>query len=194
MSTAADLVRSKKQPLSETLERILRLGRVSGVGFEWRASCRDVFGDKTELPVFDNALDSPHNEAVVEVCVPPIDWLQLQMAAAESFIGESQGYRWLMEPVERAENTRDMAQKLSSGETDIPKPVLELDRDGNVTGFQEGRNRGVAAHYADIDWIPVAIVLNGSKTGGLAIASPLNGYEIEAELDAHRSTVMAQTN
>lgn len=179
-----------EEPLG-TLDRVMTLGEASGIEFDWRSSCGDIFTEYTDLPVFDSAIKNPHNEAVASVCVPPLDWLRLQMGAAESFGGGPATTSWLREPVERVENTQDMVQKIRSGSSDIPRPILELDRDGNITGFQEGRNRGVAAYYAGVDFMPVYFILDQTQTGGKLFLRPPHTHQIREYLNQRRSEVLA---
>lgn len=180
-----------RQELADRLDRIVRRGSVSGVDFRWQPDCPDVFDEWTDLPMFDSAIRNPHNEAVVEVCVDPVDWLRIQMGASEVFDGRSASVNWLREPIERRANTRDMVQKMRSGSSEIPKPVVELDRDGNLTHFQEGRNRGVAAYYADVGKMPVYFVLDRTKTGGSLLVNPPSRRRVREYLDQRRSEVFS---
>lgn len=147
--------------------------------------CPDIFADGTGIPMAESAIKSPYREAYVEVCIPPVGWLRLQMAAAEAAWGEPrEADQWLAQPVGREENTRDLAQQFQNPPTDIPKPFLELDGEGNITSFQEGRNRGVGAYYAGVDAMPVYIILDLRKNGGIEYASPPPPEKIRRYLDS----------
>lgn len=177
----------------EILRRRVEQGRVGSVEFDISpaGACPEIFDEMTGLPTFDSIIKSPGKSAAVRVCIDPIDWLRLQMAA--TLVRQRRVYPqdWLREPINRAENTAELVRLFQSGEGSVPAPVLELDREGSIRSFQEGRNRGVAAYYAGVERMPAWFVVNYSMTDGDAyILNVPSGRRVKEYLDSKEREVM----
>lgn len=151
----------------ETLARVLRLGRFSGLEAPVFGECDPIWDDLTDLPTFDRELKKGGVEMVwAEVCFTPLSWLRLQAGASAAAAGATTAEGFLAEPLMREEAVAAMVGEIRAGDRELPKPVLELDRQGNIRPFQEGRTRGVAAHYADVSLMPALVFLNPEKDDG----------------------------
>jgi len=171
------------QDARETLRSKLNAGRISGIEANFALDCPPVWDDLTDLPVFDREIKNNGVDMVfAEICVPPLTWLRLQAGAGRTEDAE----RFLFEPLLRGETLEDMIKEIEGRTREIPKPVLELDRNGDIRPFQEGRTRGVAAFYSGVQRIPVLVMLNTSKSDGKATLSPPSEFRLRGELEQNK--------
>lgn len=187
------LIKNDGTDHAEMLRKRLGDGEISGIEFRWGADCDRVFAEETGLAAFDSEFNSGgHKMSWATICVTPLTWLRFQLATtalrgSDRWMTED----WLTNGVtklsDRKEVGADFVEMIKSGERELPRPVLELDRDGNLTSFQEGRTRGIAAHYADVRLIDVYVATNRTKQASKSLVpTPPSEAEIAAILNGLR--------
>lgn len=148
---------------------------------------RPPFKYETDLPVFDDDLSAARrppgerlsqlNHAFVWVCSHPRTAQRAQAAAATRADPPRTGFSASAIDVDEFADPRRLSQSkidriregLSESEPVVPSPVIELDRDGGIRGFQEGRHRLYTADqmgWSRVNWL---IAAHHRKTDGVRL-------------------------
>lgn len=172
------------------LARQITQQAISGVSARVSFDCDPLWDEMTDLAEFDRELKQGGvNKVWIEVCYTPKTWLRLQMGAAEIRWGSVDAENWLWEPLHTdssIQRMQTMVRFLRSGDRALPKPLIELDAEGHLTSFQEGRHRGVAAHYAGVREMPVYVFLDPGNDRGKDGVDPPSEFRISAILEADK--------
>jgi len=142
-----------------------------------------VFTYRTEMPYFDaplnRAADAPERCKFVFCWVTMTPRTFLRLTAAASAVSWEKNPRTasvkaftkhVRRDIERGGEyitaLRAAVRAGAEGDPEVPAPVLELDRNANVRGMQEGRTRAVLADELGIRRVNVLLAANWKKTDG----------------------------
>ena len=153
----------------ETLADRLFAKSIAGVEVPVQIGCDRVFGEATELPIYDGNLahvdtpGSPYQSAYTTICITPERMLQIQYNLhAVKYDDINDFEEWL--PRLDSERIRIFREKLQADPADldrpVPRPVLAFDHDGNLSTAQEGRHRAAAAADLGIPLIDVYAMMH----------------------------------
>ena len=117
---------------------------------------------RTDVPIFDNSIvDSrnPQRDFNMRLkWISPQKFIEYQYEIEEVFTEAPNGMEMFWKGLER-DKVEDMKSKIKSGNP-FYAFVIEYDKRGNLTFFQEGRHRAVAMLELGIKRIPVYFAYN----------------------------------
>lgn len=155
----------------KTLRDRLFQRSIAGVEIPVRTGCDRVFGEETELPIYDGnlegAIGTPYQSAYATVCLTPLEMLQVQYQIGTVNNPEPATFEeWLPElSDQRLQTFQDkLQQDPETLERPVPRPVLAFDHDGDVSTAQEGRHRAAAAFNLGLGLIDVYVMVHHQVT------------------------------
>lgn len=140
----------------------------------------DVWRAETELPEFDTTLDDPtnkyrhHDIALTEMSPDEFIKIQYEQHKVRPSGHESpltyEEWAYPYEPkveeyrkILRGEK-HEPVKNIYGPDSKLPIPIIEYDEEGNLTGFQEGFHRGLAAKREGLETMPVLIARKHVRT------------------------------
>lgn len=156
------------EEIRDVLLDTLYTGSIAGVEFPVRTGCDPIWGDETDLPMFDSELPDGSNTyymASTTVCVTPEDWLRIQYNMGEhGEVTQDRFAAWLRDVSQ--DRIAEIRESIQADDQAWPRPFVELDKNGEVRNYQEGRHRGIAAYREGVPYMDVFVFANHDTNRG----------------------------
>lgn len=150
----------------ERVKRLFRTQRINGVRVDIRAESRQRWQSPDGASWYGIPRGGePHSKfAVAQATVDTVDWIQLQASVRGRPPTERRIDEWLdrmeTDALPMGDDFLDSAyvptvEATADHPTQMPEPVMELERKSYEVNTQEGRSRGMGARLAGLERIPI---------------------------------------
>jgi hypothetical protein len=118
------------------------------------------WSEETDLPIFDSSLhnkESPNrNYDFEKTSITPDEYIKIQEKILSKRTTSKTGHELFWNTADRKHIDRIKKSILEGKE--MPRFVIEYDKDGALTGFQEGRHRIIAMKELGVEKVPVFLM------------------------------------